>query len=58
MSEEFPESAPGDERTGHPAVDAVLDSLAGLADAPVDEHVAVFESAHEALRGALANAGD
>ena len=46
------------ERTGHPAVDRVLDSLDGLADAPVADHVAVFESAHDELRGALANAGE
>lgn len=43
--------------TGHPAVDAVLASLAGLDDAPVHEHVAVFESAHEYLRRALDEAG-
>ncbi|RYU13031.1 hypothetical protein [Nocardioides iriomotensis] len=46
------------ESTGHPQVDAVLASLAGLDDTPVEEHVAVFESAHDTLRGALANAGD
>jgi hypothetical protein len=46
------------ESTGNPAVDAVVESLHGLDDTPVDEHVAVFEAAHEALRGALANAGD
>lgn len=39
--------------TGHGAVDGVLASLAGLADLPADEHVAVFERAHEQLRGAL-----
>lgn len=49
MSEEF-ESA---ERTGNHAVDRVLDSLDEIADKPVDEHVAVFERAHEQLRGAL-----
>jgi hypothetical protein len=38
-------------------VDAVLASLAGLEDAPVHEHVAVFESAHESLRRALDEAG-
>jgi hypothetical protein len=43
--------------TGHPAVDAVLASLAALEDAPVHEHVAVFESAHESLRRALDEAG-
>lgn len=40
-------------RTGHPQVDEVLASLDGLDDRPVDEHVAVFERAHDALRGAL-----
>jgi hypothetical protein len=40
-------------RTGNERVDAVLDSLTGLDDLPVEEHVAVFEKAHEELRGAL-----
>ncbi|HET7430018.1 MAG TPA: hypothetical protein VFJ89_00805 [Nocardioides sp.] len=40
-------------RTGDEAVDGVLDSLEGLDERPVDEHVAVFEAAHERLRGAL-----
>lgn len=44
--------------TGHPRVDAVLESLAGLEGTPVEEHVAVFERAHDTLRGALADAGD
>ncbi len=39
--------------TGVVEVDAVLASLDGLADAPVVEHVAVFEQAHERLRRAL-----
>ena len=41
------------ERTGVPAVDEVLDAVAALAERPVAEHVAVFESAHERLRRAL-----
>ena len=41
------------ERTGVPAVDELLDEVAALADRPVSEHVAVFESAHERLRRAL-----
>ena len=41
--------------TGNPQVDAVLRSLDTLADRPVDEHVAIFESAHVALRDALSN---
>jgi hypothetical protein len=39
--------------TGNAAVDGVLSSLAGLAEVPVSEHVAIFEAAHEQLRGAL-----
>lgn len=44
--------------TGHPAVDEVLRSLDALGEAPVDEHVAVFEQAHEQLRRTLQGAGD
>jgi hypothetical protein len=44
------------ERTGHPDVDAVIASLDGLEGRPVSEHVAVFESAHDRLRAALADA--
>lgn len=46
------------EGTGHPAVDEVLRSLDALDDAPVDEHVGVFERAHEQLRRTLQGAGD
>jgi hypothetical protein len=46
------------ELTGHAAVDEVLGSLERLEGRPVTEHVAVFEAAHEALRVALADAGD
>jgi hypothetical protein len=47
--------APEDEpvRTGVERVDAVIDEVSGLADRPVDEHVAVFESAHDQLRRTL-----
>lgn len=44
--------------TGHPAVDEVLQSLQALDDLPVDEHVAVFEQAHDELRRTLSGAGD
>lgn len=44
--------------TGHPAVDEVLRSLEALDDAPVDEHVAVFEQAHDQLRRTLSSATD
>ena len=40
-------------RTGNEAVDGVLDSLDTLEHVPVDDHVAVFERAHEQLRAAL-----
>ncbi len=39
--------------TGLPDVDGVLAEVATLAERPVEEHVAVYESAHEVLRGAL-----
>lgn len=40
-------------RTGVEEVDDVLESLDRLEERPVEEHVAVFEQAHERLRGAL-----
>jgi hypothetical protein len=40
-------------RTGLEGVDAVLRSIEDLEGTPVDEHVAVFEQAHERLRGVL-----
>lgn len=42
-----------DEPTGVDAVDRVLAEVAEVADAPVAEHVRVFERAHEQLRRAL-----
>ncbi len=42
--------------TGHAGVDAVLETLHGLEERPVGEHVAVFEAAHEHLRAALSDA--
>ncbi len=52
------EGAAAAEVTGHPAVDAMLASLEGLEQRPVGEHAAVFESAHDALRRALNDAGE
>ena len=40
-------------QTGNPDVDSVLASLDSLSDAPVADHVAVFETAHDRLRAAL-----
>lgn len=47
-----------DETTRSTEVDAVIASLDRLDEAPVDEHVVIFEGAHERLRGALTDAGD
>ena len=57
-AENSPEVSSAVERTGHEAVDAVLDSLDVLDGTPVAEHVRVFETAHDRLRGTLATAGD
>lgn len=47
------------ERTGVPAVDAVLEAVESVGTLPVEEHVRVYEMAHEQLRRALdATPGD
>lgn len=46
------------EPTGNETVDAVLESLQQLDDLPPAGHVAVFESAHDRLRGALSAAAE
>lgn len=53
-----PADDPATEATGHPVVDEVLRTMQGLQDRPVEEHVSVFEAAHEKLRAALADAGN
>lgn len=54
---EHPESFEAQEsepvRTGVEGVDAVIAAVEGLEDRPLEEHVRVFESAHEELRRAL-----
>ncbi|GAB2864022.1 hypothetical protein [Nocardioides pacificus] len=40
-------------RTGLTAVDAVLDSLTRLDELSLEEHVGVYEAAHEQLRRSL-----
>ncbi len=40
-------------RTGLDGVDSVVDDVARLTGQPIEEHVAVFESAHERLRRTL-----
>jgi hypothetical protein len=54
----LPRDDDGAIQTGHPAVDEVLRTLGALDGTPVDEHVAVFEQAHEQLRRTLSGAGD
>ena len=39
--------------TGVPAVDAVLSEMDRLDELPLDDHLAAFERAHDALRSAL-----
>lgn len=41
------------EPTGVEAVDRVLAEVAALSESPVDQHVQVFERAHDQLRRAL-----
>lgn len=59
MSEEFeshevnPRSTAEFPETGNPVVDGVLTNLSDLSQQPVGEHVALFERAHEQLRGVL-----
>lgn len=62
MTEQVPPTGlPADEpsppaepiRTGVPAVDEVLADVDRLDDRPLDEHLAAFERAHDALRSAL-----
>lgn len=40
-------------RTGLARVDAVIGTVEGLEGRPLEEHVGVFERAHEQLRSAL-----
>lgn len=43
------------EETGHPAVDAVLRSLANAAQLAPGEQIAAYEAAHQVLQETLAN---
>jgi len=46
-------------RTGVSRVDAVIEAVEHLEERPIEEHVGVFETAHEELRRALeAQPGD
>jgi hypothetical protein len=58
MTEDQTNEGQQPERTGVPAVDAVLDEVDAAVALPVDEQVAVFERAHERLRSALDGPSD
>jgi len=42
-------------RTGVPAADGAADRLAELEEAPLDEHVAIYEDVHRRLQEGLAD---
>lgn len=48
-------AASGFEPTGIASIDSVLDLVAGLDERPLEEHAAVFETAHAELRRTLDN---
>lgn len=50
-----PEPEVAAETSGDPRVDAALAPLADLADRPLAEHVARYDTVHSALQDALAN---
>jgi hypothetical protein len=50
-----PVSGPAGEDTGHPAVDAVLRSLANAARLAPAEQIAEYEAAHQVLQETLAS---
>ena len=49
------ESAPGPEPTGVPAADKARERLASTDDAPLEEHVEVYEDVHRQLQEGLAD---
>lgn len=55
VSDVDPEMAPETERvrTGMADVDEVIAAVEGLEERPIEEHVGVFEAAHDRLRRAL-----
>ena len=54
-SDQRAEHAAAPEPSGHPAVDEVTASLDELDRLPVEQHVDVFESAHDRLRAVLSS---
>jgi len=47
--------APPVQPTGVPAADAAADRLGELEEAPLDEHVAIYEDVHRRLQEGLAD---
>jgi hypothetical protein len=50
---EGPDETPEPVRTDVPEVDEVITAVEQLEERPIEEHVGVFERAHEQLRRAL-----
>jgi hypothetical protein len=50
-----PETSPERPDTGEPVVDDAMKRLDDLTDAPVSDHVGVFDEAHRKLQDALAD---
>ena len=55
---DFEDPEPERVRTDVPEVDEVLAAVEELEDRPIEEHVGVFETAHEQLRRALDTPSD
>jgi hypothetical protein len=55
--DESSSAADGPTSTGVPSVDAVLAEIDDLDGRPLEEHLATFERAHQALRSALDEGG-
>ena len=53
-----PDPASDSVRTGVPEVDEVIVAVEQLEERPIEEHVGVFETAHDQLRRALDTAAD
>lgn len=48
-------TAPSPERTGEPAADAARERLGALDEAPLEDHVEIFEDVHRRLQEGLAD---
>jgi len=55
VTEQSPPDPPPVPRTGVPAADAAAERLSELEEAPLDEHVAIYEDVHRRLQEGLAD---